>query len=83
LATEVTPEAFLAQIIEPEKGRTAHICWDCKHFKPVLKGSKFPPQDIIGWCKAIHWPDFWTIAENTVVKSCYKFEKSEVAVAKK
>lgn len=75
-----TAEAFLAEILEPEKEKTDHICWGCKHFKPVLQGSKFPPQDLIGWCKGIHWPDYWCISETQVVKSCYAFEQAEVPV---
>jgi hypothetical protein len=42
--------------------------------KPVLKGSKFPPADIIGWCMKIHWPHYWCVADFNVVKKCYAFE---------
>lgn len=73
---ELTPEQFLAQVLTPEFTReTGHICWDCKHFKPVLKGSKFPPADTIGWCTQIHWPFFWCVTTFNVVKKCYAFEK--------
>jgi hypothetical protein len=70
-----TPEQYLASILTPEYSRTGHICWDCKHFKPVLKGSKFPPADTIGWCTQIHWPFFWCITNFNEVKKCYAFEK--------
>jgi hypothetical protein len=40
----------------------------------VLKGSGFPPADIIGWCKKIHWPHYWSISEMDVIKKCYAFE---------
>lgn len=73
---ELTPEQFLATVLVPQFTRdTGHICWDCKHFKPVLKGSKFPPADTIGWCTQIHWPFFWCITDFNVVKRCYAFEK--------
>ena len=73
---ELTPEQFLAQVLTPEFTRdTGHICWDCKHFKPVQKGSKFPPADTIGWCMQIHWPFAWCITTFNVVKKCYAFEK--------
>ncbi|HZD00668.1 MAG TPA: hypothetical protein VFA46_10910 [Actinomycetes bacterium] len=73
-----TAEEFLAEILTPEKEGTGHICWQCQHFKPVLKGSRFPPADLIGYCKAIHWPDYWCVSETQVVKSCYAFEQKAV-----
>jgi len=73
---KLTPEEYLATILVPEKGReTGHICWDCKHLKPVLKNSKFPPADLIGWCTMIHWPFYWCITDFNVVKKCYALEK--------
>ena len=73
---ELTPEQFLAEVLTPQFGReTGHLCWDCKHFKPVQKGSKFPPADTIGWCTIIHWPFYWNITDFNVVKKCYAFEK--------
>lgn len=72
---KMTPEQFVASILAPEYSRTEHICWDCKHFKPVQKGSKFPPADTIGWCTQIHWPFYWCITDFNVVKKCYAFEK--------
>ncbi len=76
MAKELTPEQFLATVLVPEHTRdTGHMCWDCKHFKPVLKGSKFPPGDTIGWCTMIHWPFYWCITDFNVVKKCYAFEK--------
>jgi hypothetical protein len=76
---KLTPEEFLATVLVSEKTRdTGHICWDCKHLKPVLKGSKFPPADLIGWCRKIHWPFDWCVVEANVIKECYAFEKKEV-----
>src|SRR3990172_1313113 len=76
MAKELTPDQFLATVLVPEHTRdTGHMCWDCKHFKPVLKGSKFPPADTIGWCAQIHWPFFWCVTDFNVVKKCYTFEK--------
>ena len=70
----VTPEEYLAQLMEPEK-ESEHICWGCKHLKPVTKGSKFPPADIIGWCRKLHWPHYWCVPELSVIKKCYAFEE--------
>ena len=76
----LTPDQFLAEVLTPEYTReTGHMCWDCKHFKPVQKGSKFPPADTIGWCTQIHWPFFWCITDFNVVKKCYAFEKGVYA----
>lgn len=72
----LSPVKFLEQILEPEK-KTDHICWNCKYFKWVLKGSKFPPADIIGWCKKIHWPYYWVVPEKYVIKECYCYESKE------
>ena len=75
-----TPDQFLAEILTPEYTReSGHMCWDCKHFKPVIKGSKFPPADTIGWCAQIHWPFFWCVTDFNVVKKCYAFEKGVYA----
>ncbi|MGD8254430.1 MAG: hypothetical protein PVI73_12965 [Syntrophobacterales bacterium] len=71
---ELTPEEFLDTILIPEK-QSDHICWNCRGLKPVLKGSKFPPADIIGWCMKIHWPHYWCVADFNVVKKCYAFEE--------
>src|SRR3990170_6355814 len=77
---QLTPDQFLATVLVPEFSRdTGHMCWDCKHFKPVLKGSKFPPADTIGWCAQIHWPFFWCVTDFNVVKKCYAFEKGVYA----
>ncbi len=76
MAKELTPEQFLATVLVPQFSRdSGHMCWDCKHFKPVLKGSKFPPADTIGWCTMIHWPFTWCVTDFNVVKKCYAFEK--------
>lgn len=72
-AGKMTPTEFLAHVLTPEK-QTEHICWQCKYFKWVLKGSKFPPADIIGWCKKIHWPHYWCVPELDVITKCYAFE---------
>jgi hypothetical protein len=69
-----SPAEFLAHVLTPEK-KTDHICWKCKYLKWVLKGSGFPPADIIGWCKKIHWPHYWSISEMDVIKKCYEFEQ--------
>lgn len=75
-AKELTPDQFLATVLVPQYSRdTGHMCWDCKHFKPVLKGSKFPPADTIGWCTMIHWPFYWCVTDFNVVKKCYAFDK--------
>lgn len=77
---KLTPEQFMASLIAPEYSReTGHICWDCKHFKPVQKGSKFPPADTIGWCTQIHWPFYWCVTDFNVVKKCYAHEKGVYA----
>jgi hypothetical protein len=70
---EMTADEFRLMVLEPEKD-TDHLCWNCKHFKPVIKGSFFPPADIIGWCKKIHWPHYWCVPEHRVVKKCYTYE---------
>lgn len=73
---KLTPEEYLATILVAEKGReTGHLCWDCKHLRPVLQGSKFPPADLIGWCTMIHWPFEWSVTDFNVVKKCYSFDK--------
>ena len=83
MAKELTPEQFLATVLVPEHTRdTGHMCWDCKHFKPVLKGSKFPPADTIGWCTMIHWPFTWCVTDFNVVKKCYAFEKGVYSTKK-
>ncbi len=69
----MTPGEFLAHVLEPDK-QTDHLCWSCKHLKPVLKSSELPPADLIGWCKKIHWPDFWCVSENQVITRCYEYE---------
>ena len=77
---KLTPEQFLAEVLTPQYTReTGHICWDCKHFKPVIKGSKFPPADTIGWCMQLHWPFSWCVTDYNVVKKCYAFEKGVYA----
>jgi hypothetical protein len=76
----LTADQFLATVLVPQFSReTGHMCWDCKHFKPVLKDSKFPPADTIGWCTQIHWPFFWCVTDFNVVKKCYAFEKGVYA----
>lgn len=72
----LTPQEFLDTVLVPEK-QSDHICWNCLHLKPVLKGSKFPPADIIGWCRKLHWPHYWSIADFNVVTKCYVFEKKK------
>jgi hypothetical protein len=80
MAKELTPDQFLAEVLTPQYTReTGHLCWDCKHFKPVIKGSKFPPGDTIGWCTQIHWPFNWCVTDFNVVKKCYSFEKGVYA----
>jgi len=70
---KLTPVEYLAHLMTPEK-KSDHICWQCKHFKWVQKGSGFPPKDIIGWCKKIHWPHYWSISDMDVIKKCYASE---------
>lgn len=82
-AKQLTPAEFLATVLVPQYSRdSGHICWDCKHFKPVLKGSKFPPTDTIGWCTMIHWPFYWCVTDFNVVKKCYTFEKGVYSTKK-
>ena len=82
-AKQLTPGEFLATVLVPQYGReTGHVCWDCKHFKPVLKGSKFPPSDTIGWCTMIHWPFYWCVTDFNVVKKCYAFDKGTYTTKK-
>src|SRR5574341_1447797 len=82
-AKQLTPDQFLATVLVPQFSRdTGHVCWDCKHFKPVLKGSKFPPADTIGWCTMIHWPFYWCVTDFNVVKKCYSFEKGVYSTKK-
>mgnify|MGYP001627208839 FL=1 len=69
----LSPQEFLAKVLEPAK-KTDHICWSCKYLKPVLKDSNFPPADLIGYCKKIHWPFYWCISEYDVIKRCYAYE---------
>src|SRR5574341_2158996 len=79
----LTADQFLATVLVPQFSRdTGHVCWDCKHFKPVLKGSKFPPADTIGWCTMIHWPFYWCVTDFNVVKKCYSFEKGVYSTKK-
>ena len=70
---ELTPQEYLDKILTPEK-TSDHMCWDCLHLKPVIKDSGFPPADIIGWCRKIHWPHYWSVADFNVVKECYAFQ---------
>ena len=74
MADKRSPAEFLAHVLTPEK-KTDHICWKCKYLKWVLKDSGFPPADIIGWCKKIHWPHYWCIPEVETIKKCYAFEQ--------
>jgi hypothetical protein len=73
MTEELTPQEFLDQCLKPAK-ESDHICWDFLHLKPVIEGSRFPPADIIGWCKKIHFPHYWCVADFNVVKKCYAFE---------
>lgn len=70
---KLSPVEFLAKIMEPAK-QSDHICWSCKYLKPVLKDSNFPPADLIGYCKKLHWPHFWCVSEYEVIKRCYAHE---------
>jgi len=70
---ELTPQEYLDKILTPEK-TSDHICWGCQHLKPVIKGSSLPPADIIGWCRKIHFPHYWCVADFNVVKECYGFQ---------
>ncbi len=80
---DLTPDQFLASLLSPEYSKASgHICWECKHFKPVQKGSKFPPADTIGWCTKIHWPFYWCVTDFNVVKKCYTLEKGVYSVKK-
>ncbi len=80
---DLTPDQFLATLLTPEYSKASgHVCWDCKHFKPVQKGSKFPPADTIGWCTKIHWPFHWCVTDFNVIKKCYAFEKGVYTVTK-
>lgn len=71
--SDLTPQQFLDTVLVPAK-HSEHICWQCMNLKPALKGSNFPPADIIGWCKKLHWPHYWCVADFNVVKKCYGFE---------
>jgi hypothetical protein len=71
--SEMTTDEFKLMVLEPEKD-SDHICWNCRHFKPVIKNSELPPADIIGWCKKIHWPFFWCVPEHRIVKKCYVYD---------
>jgi hypothetical protein len=73
MTEELTPQEFLDKCLKPDK-ESDHICWDCLHLKPVIEDSSFPPADIIGWCKKIHFPHYWCVADFNVVKKCYAFE---------
>lgn len=68
-----TASEFLEKVLEPEK-ESDHLCWKCQHFKWVIKESKLPPADIIGWCKKIHWPFYWCVSEDDVITECYAYE---------
>jgi hypothetical protein len=68
-----TAAEFLTKVLEAEK-KTDHICWNCKHFKWVIKDSKLPPADLIGWCKKTQWPFYACITETPVIRKCYAFE---------
>jgi len=72
----ITEHEFLEQISEPEKS-SDHICWNCHYLKPVLKGSTYPPADLIGYCKKIHWPHYWCVADFNVIRKCYAFESKK------
>ena len=74
---ELSPQEFLDKVLKPEK-ESDHVCWDCKHLKPVIEGSKFPPADLIGYCMKIHWPFYWGVADFNVVKKCYAFEERKI-----
>jgi len=73
-AKGLSPRQFLDKVLEPEK-ESDHICWNCEFLKPVIKGSSFPPADIIGWCMKIHWPYYWCVADFNVVTKCYAFKQ--------
>src|SRR3972149_2589127 len=74
MAKELTPDQFLAQVLPPQYTReTGHMCWDCKHFKPVIKGSKFPPGDTIGWGAQIHLPLHRCAPGVTAAQKSYAF----------
>lgn len=68
----LSPKEFLDTVLVPEK-ESDHICWKCDFFKPVLKDSGFPPADIIGWCKKIHWPHYWCVPEDQIIKKCFAY----------
>jgi hypothetical protein len=70
---ELTPQQFLDTVLVPAK-KTDHLCWQCKYLKPVLKGSNFPPADLIGWCKKIHWPHYWCVADFNIIEKCFAYE---------
>ena len=73
-AKGLTPRQFLDKVLEPEK-ESDHICWNCEFLKPVIKGSGFPPADIIGWCMKVHWPYYWCVADFNVVTKCFAFKQ--------
>jgi len=52
-----------------------HLCKDCKWLKPIIPGTVFPPADLVGYCKIIHWPFYWCVSKYTIVKKCRWFEK--------
>jgi hypothetical protein len=54
-----------------------HICKECTHFKAIIPGTIIPPEHLIGYCKAIHWPYFWAVQRDLVVTECKWFEKKK------
>lgn len=54
---------------------TQHVCVDCKHFKKIIPGTILPPEDLIGYCKRIHWPFFWCVSKDVAIPECAFFEK--------
>ncbi len=76
MTAKLSPVEFLAHVLTPEK-QTDHVCWKCKYLKWVLKDSKFPPADIIGWCKKNPLaPLLGDIPDTDVITKCYALKSN-------
>jgi len=51
------------------------VCEQCKHLKKVIPGTVLPPEDLVGYCKKIHWPFFWCVSKDVAIPECVFFEK--------
>lgn len=62
-------------VTQEEFDAAKHVCKTCMHFKPIIPDTFLPPEDLIGYCKKIHWPFFWCISKDDVITECYAYEK--------